>query len=413
MRNIIKSMTGWIHAALLLTIVIPVIYAMGMHQEKSIENVLYYKSLLICIPILITSVAINKCRYLWNYIVICIITFVAVGMAAWLLGPVLSKDKLMWGYFAIIMAETLMVMVFRFSDRIYKIKSKEPNQGNNPYWEPEYDLLNKPSISGIAVFLLVYMVSRGFNNPRMCNTALVSSIIYLFTLIIYKYIDRTEEYLSLNHTLSNVPTKRVYGISSRVLAIFLVLLALSVLPSLFTISNREYQDFREWVLNREVDYSELEDEMEQSDKRAGDPMEGVKERYGPPKETPIWIKTVIYFIGAAIVVVLALAIIKSIRETFQVFKEAYDENGDIVEELKEVDIVESKPFSAKKKVRNNSEREIIRREYRKIIRKHRKEPPFSYETPLEIEIGAGIAETKEGKELHVRYEKARYGNHIE
>lgn len=409
LRNTIKSITGWIHATLLLAIVIPVIYAMGMHQEKSIENVLYYKSLLIIFPVIITSLAINKCRYLWNYLAVCILTIVVVGLFAWLLGPVITKDKLMWGYFLIIMVETLVVMVFRFSDRMHKVKSKEENIVNNPYWEPEYDLLNKPSFTGIIVFLIVYLVSKNFDNPRMCNTALVNSIIYLFTLVIYKYIDKTEEYLSLNNTLSNVPTKRIYGIGSRILAIFMMLLALSVLPSLFTINNRNYKDFRKWVQDREVDYSELDNEMEQSNKGTRDPMKDVIEENGPPKELPVWIKTSIYSIGIGIMVVLVIVIIKRIRETFHVFREVYDENGDIIEELKEADVVEEKLFAKKKEVKNKSERELIRRQYRKTIRNHRKVPPLGYETPLEIEISAGIADTKEGKELHVRYEKARYG----
>lgn len=409
LRYKIKSMASWIHATLLLTIIIPVIYALGMHQEKRIENVLYYKCLLIIIPVIITSLAINKCRNLWNYIVICILTIVGVGFSAWFLGPVITKDNLMWGYFVIIMAETILVMVFRFGDRMHKENSKKVNVMTNPYWEPEYDLLNKPSLSGIAFFLAVYLLSKNFNNPRMCNTALVSSIIYLFILVIYNYIDKTEEYLNQNNTLSNVPTKRVYGIGSRILTIFMMLLALSVLPSLFTMNTRKYRDFRKWVLEREVNYSELDLEMEQANMSKSDSKNDAIEQDEPPKETPIWLKMFFYSIGVGIIVALVLVIIKRIQETFQVFREVYDENGDVVEELKESVDAKVNLFVAKKEVKNKSEREKIRQQYRKIIRKHRKEPPFAYETPLEIEIGAGIAETEEGKELHIRYEKARYG----
>ena len=51
----------------------------------------------------------------------------------------------------------------------------------------------------------------------------------------------------------------------------------------------------------------------------------------------------------------------------------------------------------------------IRRVYRKFIRKHRKERPAVYETPREIELAAGVADTPEGQKLHEEYELARYG----
>ncbi|WP_455714501.1 hypothetical protein [Anaerosporobacter sp.] len=407
LRNRIKSMTGWIHATLLLAIIIPVLYALGMKQEKSIETVLYYKSLLILFPIIVTSVAINKCKKLINYIIICIITIAIVGLSAWLLGPVLTNNKLMWGYVIIIMFETIMVIVFRFTDRMHKIKSKETNMVNNPYWEPEYDLLNKPSILGNAIFVIVYLLCKNFDNPHMCNVALISSIIYLIVLILYKYIDNTEEYLSQNNTVRNVPIKRLYVISGNFLAIFILLLGISVIPSLLTINKRQYEDYRAWVLEREVDYSDLENE--QSSKTTKDPFLEYVEEEGEPKEAPIWLNIFFYLLGSGIMVAIVIVIIKKIRENFHIFREAYDENGDIVEELKESEVVESKVDSDKNEVRNDSEREKIRRQYRKVIKKHRKEPPLGYETPLEIEIGAGIAETDEGKELHVRYEKARYG----
>ena len=44
-----------------------------------------------------------------------------------------------------------------------------------------------------------------------------------------------------------------------------------------------------------------------------------------------------------------------------------------------------------------------------IIRKHRKELPAIYETPTEIELVAGVADTEEGKAMHEKYEQVRYG----
>ena len=91
------------------------------------------------------------------------------------------------------------------------------------------------------------------------------------------------------------------------------------------------------------------------------------------------------------------------------FKENIDENGDVVEKLQpEEKRVKIKKTKIRKK--EQTELEIIREKYKKEIRKHRKDLPECYESPYEIETKAGIAETKEGKELHECYERARYTN---
>ena len=59
--------------------------------------------------------------------------------------------------------------------------------------------------------------------------------------------------------------------------------------------------------------------------------------------------------------------------------------------------------------RRLSERERIRKKYRRTIRRHRKDRPAVYESPVEIEENAGIAGTEEGVALHMQYELARYG----
>ena len=60
--------------------------------------------------------------------------------------------------------------------------------------------------------------------------------------------------------------------------------------------------------------------------------------------------------------------------------------------------------------RHKTTEEQIRREYRRFIRKNRKDRPNLYETPREIEMLAGVADTVEGQDMHERYELARYGH---
>ncbi len=53
--------------------------------------------------------------------------------------------------------------------------------------------------------------------------------------------------------------------------------------------------------------------------------------------------------------------------------------------------------------------ERIKRRYRKTIRKHRKDRPAPYESPTEIEAGAGLKDDEQMRQLHKAYEEVRYG----
>ena len=70
---------------------------------------------------------------------------------------------------------------------------------------------------------------------------------------------------------------------------------------------------------------------------------------------------------------------------------------------------EEKLTLRKKHSKEQTKEESIRREYRRFIKKNRKDCPAPYETPTEIEILAGVAETEMGKKLHESYEQVRYG----
>ncbi len=405
MRKTIKVLAGWIHATLILALVIPMIYAMGLSQTDSMEGKFYAKSLIIVIPVVLTSLAIKYCKNLLSYLVISSFLFAAMLYLAWRLLPVGSDGIIMWGYVVFIMVETLLIIIMRFFDRIDAKNNHEENMAASPYWNPEYNLLDKPNIFILIYFFIVYLICKNFDNPSVCNAAFISAIIYLLITILYEYIVRTEEYLSLNKRVCNLPSKRIYGISSSALAIFLLLLMIFIVPALLTINQRQYTDIREWVAERQVDYSELEEQGVAEG--WPDPMEAYIAEQGPPRELPFWINIIFYVVEICVIIFFIFIVIKVVYSTFHEFQDTYDENGDIVEALKKTYEEEKKlPKRENGKV---SEREKIRRHYRKVIRKHRKEKPYPYETPLEIETKAGIADSEEGKQLHVQYEKARYG----
>ena len=267
-------------------------------------------------------------------------------------------------------------------------------------------MLKEPAFPVLFYFGGVYLLGANFNGPSVCNAALFSAILYAVTAFLYHYICETERYLALNRRTCNLPSRRIYGIGSGMLAIYLALLMVLALSSLFTVSLRHYRDLRDLKTNVEMDFTEtalpsLTENMGVNPMAAliGDPEDIKAARW--------WLDYIFYGLTTLIFVLLALALVKKVLTVFQDFRITNDENGDIVEELHDTE--DEVKIAAPARRHRLSERERIRREYRRVIRRHRKEQPADHESPAEIEQEAGIAQTEEGMALHARYETARYG----
>lgn len=406
MRNRIKKATGWLHATLIMAIITPLLYALGAEQQDTIGQTLYLKCLLIAFPIVITDLAIEKCRGLFSYLIISIVTFAATGIIGLRIAGPIRESVLFWGYMLLLLGETAFVIICRIISRLQKKEEKDAARGEDPSWRPAHDALREPAFPLLIYFLAVYSVALNVDNPSVCNAALFSTALYTPVTFLYHYICETENYLSLNKRTCNLPSKRIYGIGNGMLALFLLLFLLILLPSLFTISDRHYRDLRKWKAPIDIDFTELPNErMEEN--TGEDPMALLMAEYGEPKPTPKWLVALSYLMEASVFLFIIIVLVKSILSTFHAFRAAADENGDIVEELEDTEDVRKITLPARR--RKLSERERIRKEYRKTIRRHRKDRPAAYESPDEIETNAGIAGREETKKLHRNYEAARYG----
>ena len=277
---------------------------------------------------------------------------------------------------------------------------------SDPSFRPFYDILNEPAFPVLFYFGAVYVLAVNFNSSSVCNAALFSAVLYAVIAFLYNYVHETDHYLALNKRTCSLPSRRIYGIGSGMLAIYLAILMILTLPSLFTIANRHYRDLRELKSDVTIEYTEMMPEPVEAP-TGEDPMAALMEEYADVKPAPWWLDYIFYGITIVIFAALALALIKKVYAVFQDFRAVNDENGDIVEELQDTNDVIN--ITAPVRRRKLSERERIRLEYRKVIRRHRKDRPAVYESPAEIEQNAGIAQTENGMALHVKYETARYG----
>lgn len=406
MRKFVKRTAGWIHATLIMAMIMPLLYAFGAKQPDDIGQNLFYKCLVIILPVIATDLIIKKCKGLLSYLILSVLVFVATAAVGWLAAGSLRQSFVFWIYLFVLLCETIFVIFSRMAERLRRDDEQEISKDTDPTWRPSIDSLRTPSFAILIFFCADYVIAVNLNNPAVCNAALLCAIVYTVITFLYLHVSETENYLALNRRTCNIPSKRIYGIGNGMLAIFMLLFIVVMLPALFTISNRHYRDLRESTALINIDYTEL---VEENERQTDTPMppEAWMEQFGAPEPPPEWLDTLFYIMETIVAILLAAALIKIIYDTFKSFRATADENGDIVEELAETNEgVKIKRLRISR--RKLSERERIRKEYRKFIRRYRKERPARSESPTEIERNAGISESEECKRIHNQYELARY-----
>ncbi len=408
MRKWILSFMEWFHATLLLVMLIPLMYAIGVVQPSAQEIGLYFISLIIFLPIMLTSFAVKKCKSLFSYLGISFLILIGTTILTAFLGYQLFGGTLMMGYALLVPAETLYVIFSRFLDRQGRKVELDFDDGYDRNWKPSASIIDHPGFPGLAYFLAIYFFGKVFHNPNLCNEALISMIVYFFITFIYLFVKKTEEYLSLNKRVANLPSSRVYGIRTAMLLIFFLLILFTSLPSILTMSQRQYTNIRIWFEEHRIGEHEI-DWGEEPEEEGPDLVDKLWEIRGPAKEMPIGVEIVLNAGGYLIFIWLIVGMIKAVIGTFHQFRNSYDDNGDFVEELDKVEVIKKHKESFFERGYKNSPREQVRREYRRMIRRFLKTPPKVYDTPYEIETEAGIADMDEMKLLHVQYEEARYG----
>lgn len=406
MRSGIKAAAIYIHTVLILAMIVPALYALVLRSGEYDGEKLYFLGLLILLPVTVTGVAIKRCRSLLFYLVLSIAAACLTVELAMTLGRAVLGE-LLWGYVFLLAAEACWVTVERFLQRTSVDKTAGKGESYNPDYQPRQSIFENPHFGVVSFFAAIYLVGLFVANPALCNQALWSAILYLFAAVLYYYVDRTEEYLALHKRVGSIPSKRIYGIGGGMLAAILAVLLLFAAAAVISGGQRQYTDIRERKLFSELN---LEQPMQEEWMQDGwSDMAELQENLGETKSAPFWVDGLFWVFGAAVLLGFFVAVVQAIRAIFQKFRENYEENGDIVEELKEETGTAEKLSKRKREPYFRSRREQVRYQYRRFIRKHRKGKPGAYETPYEIETLAKVADSAEGKAMHRLYEEVRYG----
>lgn len=407
MRERVKQVLEWIHATLLFPLWIPMLYELGDVHREEYGYILYFKSLLIAIPVVVTGIAAKKCKSLFAYLGCSLASALVMLGLAWLLQP--TEYGIV--YVAGIGAECVILIVKRFRDRLRMAVARQ-DSANDPFWEPGFSVLNRPTFGTLGYFAVIYVWGMAFTSRTTCDEAFFTAMLYVFVVMGHVFLVETKDYLKMNRQVSGLPSKRIYGIAGGMLGFFMILIFLVSIPAIFTIPMRQYTDIRTWSTGEIEIVGGMDAEIEhESTPSINEQLEMLVGEQQEPRELPIWIKAILAGVVVAVMLLLLGAAVKEILNVFSDFRETYDENGDKIEVLDEE---EAAAFIKRPGGENeDAQTKGVRRRYRKMIRKHRKDRPAVYEAPAEIEALAGLSEDEEMQKLHIEYEEVRYGRPVQ
>gem|GEM_PF-680286 len=413
------TISQWLHPVLIMAPVFPALYMVLRQRDDTLIIPLYLISMVILIPVsILLKTTASLAKHLWTYLLagalaggLCalgtiIMTSPSVSAVYGISG--ISGDRILrTALQAAVMAETVFLFGDTFSIRLNDNRRRKAILENDPYWRPESHLTEKPERYALIWFAALYIAGLCFCSPQMCSISLYSGIVYLVMLVIYLYIMQTESYLSDRDDISHVPSRRIRKISLGVLTVFIIMMIACAIPAVLSSGSRHYTDIRN-IRTRQAD-APLEPLFGPP---AGGPamdQEMLEMLAAESTEPSMFVEIIGYIVTVVSLLVLAALIIAGIRSLFVQFRDRPDENGDEAISLEPEDDFLKVVRTAAASYFSSSPKEQIRRQYRRMIRRHRKDKPGPAETPEEIEQHAGIHDTEEMKDLHTRYEQVRYG----
>ena len=393
---------GYAHATLLFALLIPLFYTMAGLSDPAGAGALYAKCLLILLPVVITDWAAKRVKYLAVYIGICAALLAATWAIAVLSHP---SGAYVICYCLGMAAEICFIALKRLQARV---KESSRRKEEDPLAAKVEEFLDTPRLPFLWYFVGIYVLGLCLNGKALCDMAFGSAIVYLFLALIATYFRGTKGYLETNKRIKGIPTRRLYGVGFAMLLLFMGLLLIGILPSFFLASHRQYTDARGWLGSSEMAPLEYPHEMEFSDAGEMEMWEMLHDGE-PAPEPSVFVNILFGVIAGVCILAVAYGILRAIRRVFQDFQNSRDENGDIIEEIKDKGRTDREEMLEKERRHTDSAAEKIKRRYRKMIRKHREDRPAPYESPAEIEEGAGLQDDEEMRELHRAYEEVRYG----
>ena len=406
------------HQVLILQLICPFLYVFYDGRQDRWILPLYLTGWALLICAIVTRKAARQARTLWGYLAAAL-AGAAGSMSATLLlvsgrflwpggGRWLYWSAVQWAALAACPVLCLWMTAEASMIRMNRKRRKQARENNDISWTEHQTILERPAGPFLVWFGVVYMAALLCSCPPLCDLSLVSGILYLMVWLVWRQCTVTENYLEETMALINVPVNKIRRMHRGMILAALVLLIPAAAVSLSAGTLRQYRDLRKSDLAMPLAVENMDQGfMPAAGENFGDWMDMI----GPEESAftwPAWMEklpTVFFILMMGVVVFLAL---RAAKEYLLEFEGAPEENGDLSQSLEEEN---GKLQSSGRHFLfgRMTQKEKVRRLYRRTIRRYRKEKPGVYESPAEIEAGASFPPGFDLTALHEAYEQARYG----
>ena len=324
----------------------------------------------VAIPVILSYIGIRILNRTWAYGLLALVVTGICCLFSYVLGII-----------------SIALFFFRFFSRL----------------EHSISVLDSPHYAGLAAFIIPYAAGGVYGLVLMQAYAVYSAFIYLLITALYRQIRKVNEYINLNHEMSDFPGIRLrQNLMKFNFAAFVLAAAIGFAGIFFGYS------FHEIKLEENTSVSVPSVQASDSVQYSGGEMQEFSLEEIAPEYTGIIDWNLIGTIATVLTVIVSVPLIfyGLYRISILFRNQPVTRENDVIESIEKAeDNISGQSdfgFGLKKYFRSFSK---VRRKYIRAVRS-RKYTPQAWETPAEIECSAGLADT----ELHRSYEKERYSS---
>lgn len=404
--GILFYLSTYVQMTIVLALFTMIALTIGKDGSAAYEYWPFFANLLIVIPVISTQITEKKCKHLGSFMLIN-----AVSIAVMLLiyqpkwAGVNEQNQVVVPI--LMFLEAFFLLLDGFRRRLQAAEQKANFQTETSIEQlMQRCIILQPGKVMCGLILAGYLYGVAFHYRYIANTALATLVVYYICAKYYIWYEEVHSYISIHKRVQNRPDKRIIRVSGTMLLVSLVVVSLFAMLSFASSAKRPYLnlDKMEW---KALSYLDIDWDFATGEQEELPKFDDEGELRGPT----MFDKAVFAVIAVICLAGIAFGVFQMIRSIFRDFREGIDENGDIVEDLKnseDQDGVSQIPFFRRRMPKPQNERERIRYEFVRMIRKHRKDQPYKSETPMEMEEAAGLLEDARMQALHTDYEWARY-----
>ena len=394
------------HPVLVLSLVIPLLYLAAPDRSEADVKAMYRAGFLLLPLAALIRGSLWKVKKYWQFLLITI----ATAFAGWQVSARIAQ-RFLGSPARYIFPVLFAVLVLIYAFDMIRLRRREhererARRENDTGWVDRPLMFEHPSLLWLIPIAIGYLAALLTDCPALCDACLANGFVYLLIALISGFYRADADFIRSRADISHVPGKRMRRIGEGMMLILVLAAAACIVPALLTREHRPYRDLRKAGTSF-FDVSPWESSMEMMRETETGTEWYFEFADEEGFELPFWVDYIFYAVGAVFFLFLLYMVWLGIRERLRQFESAVEENGDLVERLDDPD--------RSSRIRRRffggplSEREKVRRSYRRMIRKTLKKTPHPAQMPDEIERLAGTDKTPEGQKMHQLYEEKRYG----